>query len=47
MLAAVSAGRDLVLEGPPGASKTAMLEALAAECGIPLLFVEGNADLTP
>ncbi|GAA3663047.1 AAA family ATPase [Microbacterium marinilacus] len=46
-LAAVAAGRDLVLEGPPGTSKTTMLGAIAAEWGIPLLFVEGNADLTP
>ena len=47
VLAAVSAGRDLVLEGPPGTSKTTMLKALTAEWSIPLLFVEGNADLTP
>jgi MoxR-like ATPase len=46
-LAAVAAGRDLVLEGPPGTSKTTMLKAITAEWGIPLLFVEGNADLTP
>lgn len=46
-LAAVAAGRDLVLEGPPGTSKTTMLGAITAEWGIPLLFVEGNADLSP
>jgi len=46
-LAAVAAGRDIVLEGPPGTSKTTMLTAITAEWGIPLLFVEGNADLTP
>lgn len=46
-LAAVAAGRDLVLEGPPGTSKTTMLQAITAEWGIPLMFVEGNADLTP
>ncbi|HUH53460.1 MAG TPA: MoxR family ATPase [Microbacteriaceae bacterium] len=46
-LAAVAAGRDLVLEGPPGTSKTTMLSAITKEWGIPLLFVEGNADLTP
>jgi MoxR-like ATPase len=45
--AAVAAGRDIVLEGPPGTSKTTMLRAITAEWGIPLLFVEGNADLTP
>lgn len=46
-LAAVAAGRDLVLEGPPGTSKTTMLKAITQEWGIPLVFVEGNADLTP
>lgn len=46
-LAAVAAGRDIVLEGPPGTSKTTMLKAITAEWGIPLMFVEGNADLTP
>ena len=46
-LAAVAAGRDIVLEGPPGTSKTTMLKAITEEWGIPLLFVEGNADLTP
>ena len=47
VLAAVGSGRDLVLEGPPGTSKTTMLKAVTEEWGIPLLFVEGNADLTP
>ena len=47
VLAAVDAGRDIVLEGPPGTSKTTMLKAITAEWSIPLLFVEGNADLTP
>lgn len=46
-LAAVAAGRDILLEGPPGTSKTTMLAAITREWGIPLLFVEGNADLTP
>ncbi|MGO1629398.1 MULTISPECIES: AAA family ATPase [unclassified Microbacterium] len=46
-LAAVAAGRDIVLEGPPGTSKTTILQAITGEWGIPLVFVEGNADLTP
>ncbi|MGQ2913657.1 AAA family ATPase [Microbacterium aurantiacum] len=46
-LAAVAAGRDILLEGPPGTSKTTILTAITEEWGIPLLFVEGNADLTP
>lgn len=47
VLAAVAAGRDIVLEGPPGTSKTTMLKAITSDWGIPLVFVEGNADLTP
>ena len=47
MLAAVAAGRDLLLEGPPGTSKSTLLRAITAEWGIPLVLVEGNADLTP
>ncbi|MGK9269674.1 MoxR family ATPase [Williamsia muralis] len=47
LLAAVAAGRDLMLEGPPGTSKSTLLRAITSEWGIPLVFVEGNADLTP
>lgn len=47
LLAAVAAGRDVLLEGPPGTSKSTLLHAITAEWGIPLVFVEGNADLTP
>ncbi len=46
-LAAVVAGRDLLLEGPPGTSKSTILRAITASWGIPLHFVEGNAELTP
>ncbi len=47
LLAAVAAGRDVLIEGPPGTSKSTLLRAITQEWGIPLLFVEGNADLTP
>lgn len=47
VLAALAAGRDVLLEGAPGTSKSTLLRAITAEWGVPLLFVEGNADLTP
>ncbi|MGC5629228.1 AAA family ATPase [Georgenia sp. Z1344] len=47
VLAAVAAGRDILLEGPPGTSKSTLLRAIAEEWGIPFVLVEGNADLTP
>ncbi len=47
ILAVVAAGRDLLLEGPPGTSKSTILRAITANWGIPLLLVEGNAELTP
>ena len=47
VLATVAAGRDLILEGPPGTSKSTLLRAITGEWGIPLILVEGNADLTP
>ena len=47
LLAAVAAGRDVLLEGPPGTSKSTVLGAITAEWDVPLVFVEGNADLTP
>ena len=47
VLAAVTAGRDLLLEGPPGTSKSTILRAITESWGIPLMFVEGNGELTP
>jgi MoxR-like ATPase len=37
----------MLVEGPPGTSKSTLLRAITAEWGVPLVFVEGNADLTP
>src|SRR3954454_22588437 len=47
VLAAVTAGRDIMLEGPPGTSKSTMLRAITAHWGVPFVLVEGNAELTP
>jgi MoxR-like ATPase/Mg-chelatase subunit ChlD len=47
LCAALAANRHVVLEGPPGAGKSTLLRAVAEEAGIGLLFVEGNAELTP
>lgn len=47
VVAAVDAGRHLLLEGPPGTGKTTLLRALAGSLDVPLVTVEGNAELTP
>ncbi|MEJ2870489.1 MoxR family ATPase [Actinomycetospora sp. OC33-EN08] len=47
VLAAITAGRDILLEGPPGTSKSTMLRAITSHWGVPFVLVEGNAELTP
>ena len=47
VLAALDAGRHIVIEGPPGTGKSTLLRAVAHEFGIGFEFVEGNAELTP
>jgi MoxR-like ATPase len=47
VVAALAAGRDLVLEGPPGTGKTTLLRAFAERSGRGFVAVEGTAELTP
>ena len=47
VVAALAAGRHLLLEGPPGTGKSTLLRAVADHTGAGFEFVEGNAELTP
>lgn len=47
VLAAMDAGKHILLEGPPGTSKSTLLRRIAREANIPFYMVEGNIDLTP
>ncbi len=47
VVAALMAGRHLVLEGPPGTGKSTLLRGVAQATDQGFEFVEGNAELTP
>jgi MoxR-like ATPase len=47
VVAALVAGRHMLLEGPPGTGKSTLLRAVAQSLSVGFSFVEGNAELTP
>jgi MoxR-like ATPase len=47
ILAAILSGRHILLEGPPGTSKSTIVRAVADTMAVPFHFVEGSIDLTP
>lgn len=44
---ALATGRHVVIEGPPGTGKSTLLRSIAGDTGREVVFVEGNAELTP
>jgi MoxR-like ATPase len=46
LLAALLSGRHVILEGPPGTSKSTLLKAIVREMGTPFIPLTGNSDLT-
>ena len=47
ILVAMEVGKHILLEGPPGTSKSTLLRKIARESQTPLYIIEGNVDLTP
>lgn len=46
ILAALLSGRHVILEGPPGTSKSTVLQSIVREMRVPCVQVTGNRDLT-
>lgn len=47
IIAAINCGRHILLEGPPGTSKSTILRTVTRLLGLPMYIIEGNVDLTP
>ncbi len=47
ILATLAAGKHIILEGPPGTTKSTILRAITEAVGLPLYYVAGSGDLTP
>lgn len=46
IISALTSGRHILLEGPPGTSKTTILKTIGDILEMPVFFITGNSDLT-
>ncbi|MFQ5893211.1 MAG: AAA family ATPase, partial [Nitrospinota bacterium] len=47
IMATLAAGKHIILEGPPGTSKSTILKAITQAVGLPFYYLAGSVDLTP
>jgi MoxR-like ATPase len=47
LIAVLLSGEHVLLEGPPGTSKSTLIRYITSQLGLPLYNIEGSADLTP